>query len=138
VSRRELALRQQDVLQSLLSGQVPEGFDARSAIMTARVLRTKRRSEAVRAVPTLKDVPDLVERFDAWAGQHPRRGCAHDDVVEFLADEGGPLPEPFASIRTVERVYRGHATFGRDRRAQQRPWVVAVGGRVWHLGPRTA
>ncbi|MET0930550.1 MAG: hypothetical protein ABWX74_13605 [Aeromicrobium sp.] len=136
MSRRELELRQQDVLQSLLRGQVPEGFDERSAAMTTRLLRTKRRSEAVTAVPSLREVPDLVGRFDAWADGHPRRGCAHDDVVDFLADDEGPLPEPLASIRAVERVYRGRTLFAHDRRARRRRWVVALGRTVRHLGPR--
>lgn len=137
MSRHELELRQQHVLTSLLRGQVPDGFDPRSAAMTTRVLRTKRRSEAIAAVPALRDVDDLVARFDAWAAQHDPRGCAHDDVVDFLAEDAGPLPEPLASVRAVERVYRRSATWARDRRPRQRPWVVAVGGRVWHLGPRT-
>jgi hypothetical protein len=137
VSRQELERRQQHVLQSLLRGQVPDGFDPWSAELTTRVLRTKRRSEAVAAVPGLREVDDLVDRFDAWAGRHERRGCAHDDVVDFLVADDGPLPEPLASIRAVERVYRCRTTWARDRRPQQRPWVVGLGGRVWHLGPRT-
>ncbi|MET0447746.1 MAG: hypothetical protein ABW004_05045 [Aeromicrobium sp.] len=134
MSRHELELRQQDVLRSLLSGQVPDGFDPRSAAMTIRVLRTKRRSEAVAAVPSLREVPGLADRFDAWADDHPRRGCAHDDVVDFLSDDDGTLPEPFASIRSVERVYRRQSLLGRDRRPGQRGHVIAFGGRVWHLG----
>ncbi len=137
MSRPELARRQQHVLRALLAGEVPDGFDARSASMTTRVLLTKRRSEAVDAVPALATIPDFAARFDAWAGQHPRRGCAHDDVVDFLADDADVLPEPLASIRAIEHVYRGHRRWARDRRPQQRPWVVAIGGRVWHLGPHS-
>jgi hypothetical protein len=136
VSRDELERRQQHVLQSLLSGAVPDGFDPRSAGLTIQVLRTKRRSEVVAAVPVLRQVPDLVERFDAWAAGHPRHGCAHDDALDFVVDDVGPLPEPLASVRAVERVYRGHAAAAHDRRPRQRPWVVAVGPRVWHLGAR--
>lgn len=136
MSRHELEQRQQDVLRSLLGGRVPDGFDARSATMTIRVLRTKRRSEAISAAPALRDVPDLAERFDTWAAEHPRQGCAHDDVVDFVATTDDPLPEPWASVRSVERVYRRRARLGHDRRPGQRPWIVALGGRVWHVGPR--
>jgi len=136
MSRQDLAQRQEQVLQALLRGAVPDGFDARSAAMTIRVLRTKRRSEAIDAVPALRTIPDFAARFDDWAGGHPRRGCPHDDVVDFLAGDAGALPEPLASIRAVERVYRGDCRWARDRRAGHPGWVVALGGRVWHLGPR--
>lgn len=137
MSREDLELRQQDVLATLLRGQVPDGFDPRSAAMTTRVLRSKRRSEAVAAVPALRDVARLSERFDAWADGHPRQGCAHDDVVDFLVDDRGPLPELLASVRSVERVYRRRSRVGRDRRPGHRHLVVAAGGRVWHLGRRS-
>lgn len=136
MTRHELEARQQDVLRSLLHGELPEGFDPRSAAMTTRMLHTKRRSEAVEAVPELRDVPELVDRFGSWASAHPRRGCAHDDVVEFLTSVQGPLPKALASVRAIERVYRGDTSFARDRRPGQRPLVVALGGRVWHVGHR--
>ena len=138
MSRDELRQRQELVLGALLRGEVPDGFDPRSAGLTVRVLRTKRRSDALEAVPALAHVAHLAERFDRWAAANPRTGCAHDDVVDFVTDDDGPLPEPFASIRSVERVYRRRARRGRDRRAGARPWVVAAGPRVWHLGPRVA
>ena len=137
MTRRDLRARQEHVLASLLRGDVPDGFDARSADLTIRVLRTKRRSEAVAAVPALRDVHDLAERFDSWATTSPRRGCAHDDVVDFLASDDGALPEPLASVRAVERVYRRRAWHATDRRDGARRWVVAVGPRVWHVGPRS-
>lgn len=136
MSRRELHERQQDVLQSLLRGEVPVGFDARPARLTIRVLATKRRSEAIEAVPDLRAVHDLARRFDAWATGRPRRGCAHDDVVDFLTDVDGRLPEPLASIRSIEQVYRGRRRLGRDRRPGERRWVLGWGARAWHLGPR--
>ena len=135
MSRQDLARRQHQVLHALLEGQVPEGFDERSAAMTTRVLRTKRRSEAVEAVPGLATIPDFAARFDVWSAHHPRRGCTHDDVIDFLADDTGSLPEPLASIRAIERVYRGHGRWARDPRPGQPRWVVALGGRVWHVGP---
>jgi hypothetical protein len=138
MSRHELRQRQELVLSALLRGEAPAGFDPRSAGLTVRVLRTKRRSDALEAVPALGDVAHLAERFDAWAAAHPRRGCVHDDVVDFVTDDTGPLPEPLASIRSVERVYRRRARWARDRRPGARPWVLAVGPRVWHLGPRVA
>lgn len=137
MTRHDLRVRQEHVLASLLRGEVPDGFDARSADLTIRVLRTKRRSEAVAAVPALRDVDDLAERFDGWAITSPRHGCAHEDVVEFLACDDGPLPEPLASVRAVERVYRRRAWWALDRRDGVRRWVVAVGPRVWHVGPRS-
>lgn len=137
MSRDALARRQQQVLRDLLSGHVPDGFDPRSAAMTTRVLATKRRSEAIGAAPELRAVPDLAARFDAWAGGTPRRGCAHDDALDFVVADTGPLPEPLASIRSIERVYRRHAVWARDRRTGRRGWVIGVGGRVWHLGPRS-
>jgi hypothetical protein len=89
-------------------------------------------------VPALGGVARLAERFDHWAATHPRAACAHDDVLDFVTDDDGPLPEPLASVRSVERVYRRRARWGRDRRPGARPWVVAAGPRVWHLGPRVA
>ena len=136
MSRQDLARRQEQVLQALLRGEVPDGFDRRSAAMTTRVLRTKRRSAAIDAVPVLTTVPDFAARFDDWAASHPRRGCPHDDVVDFVAGDAGVLPEPLASIRAVERVYRGDRRWARDRRAGHPRWVVALGRRVWHVGPR--
>ena len=138
MSREALRRRQEDVLGALLRGEVPDGFDPRSAELTVRVLRTKRRSDAVEAVPHLRHVTDLAARFDRWAAGHPRTGCAHDDVVDFVTADDGALPEPLASIRSVERVYRRRARWARDRREGARPWVLAVGPRVWHLGPRVA
>ena len=137
MTRDDLRVRQEHVLAALLRGETPDGFDARSADLTIRVLRTKRRSEAVAAVPALRDVDDLAVRFDAWSAGAPRRGCVHDDVVDFLASDDGPLPEPLASIRAVERVYRRRAWRATDRRDGARRWVVAVGPRVWHVGPRS-
>ncbi|VXA98303.1 hypothetical protein [Aeromicrobium sp. 9AM] len=137
MTRPELARRQQHVLRALLAGEVPDGFDPRSATLTTRVLVTKRRSEATDAFPLLRTVPDFAARFGAWSAQHPRRGCADDDVVDFLADDTGELPEPLASIRTIEQVYRGSRSFARDRRPGQARWVIALRGRVWHLGPRS-
>lgn len=138
MTREALRQRQEDVLGALLGGEVPGGFDPRSAGLTVRVLRTKRRSDAVEAVPHLRDVTDLAARFDRWAAGHPRSGCAHDDVVDFVADDDGTLPEPLASIRAVERVYRRRARWALDRRPGERRWVLAVGPRVWHVGPRVA
>ncbi|MBD8607127.1 hypothetical protein IFT73_09700 [Aeromicrobium sp. CFBP 8757] len=138
MTRDDLRVRQQQVLAALLRGDVPEGFDARSADLTVRVLRTKRRSETVAAVPSLRDVDDLAGRFDAWAATTPRRGCVHDDVVDFLASDDGPLPEPLASIRSVELVYRRRRHVGRDRRPGGRRWVLGWGRRAWHVGPRSA
>lgn len=138
MTRRELEQRQQDVLRSLLRGDVPDGFDPRSAAMTTRVLRGKRRSDAIAAVPDLRSVSGFADRFDAWAASQPRHGCAHDDVIDFLVADSGPLPEPLASIRAIERVFRGQTRWARDRRPGQRPWVVGLGGRIWQLGPRKA
>jgi hypothetical protein len=135
MSRQGLAHRQEMVLHALLRGEVPDGFDTRSAALTSRVLWTKRRSEAVETVPALRTVPGWADRFDAWAAQHPRTGCAHDDVLDFLVDVTDDLPEPLASIRDVERVYRRRATRARDHRPGHPRWVVAAAGRVWHLGP---
>ena len=56
MSRDELRQRQELVLGALLRGEVPDGFDPRSARLTVRVLRTKRRSDALEAVPALAEV----------------------------------------------------------------------------------
>jgi hypothetical protein len=136
MSRGALAARQQQVLGALLRGDVPDGFDARSARLTTHALVVKRRSDALAAVPALAGVPDLRERFAAWAVTRPRTGCAHQDVVDFVVDTDGPLPEPFASVRAVERVYRRRARVARDRRPGCRRWAVAVASHVRHVGPR--
>ena len=87
MSRHELQQRHQLVLGALLRGEVPDGFEPRSAGLTVRVLRVKRRSDALEAVPALAEIEHLAERFDRWAAGHPRTGCAHDDVVDFVTDD---------------------------------------------------
>ena len=136
MSRQDLARRQQHVLQALLEGDLPDGFDERSAAMTTRVLRTKRRSEAIDAVPALATIPDFAARFDAWAARRPRRGCAHDDVVDFLADDTGPLPEPSGvDPRRRARLSR-QKSLGPRSSARAAAMGHRARGRVWHVGPR--
>ena len=137
MNREQLAERQHEVLAALLRHEVPAGFDPRSARLTSRALTVKRRSEVLLAAPELRDLPDVAARFDAWAAAHPREGCGHDDALSFLVGTTGPLPEPLASIRAIERVYRREAIWAVDRRPGRPRWVVACGSRVLHLGRRS-
>jgi len=84
VSAREaLAQRQRAVLDDLLAGRVPDGFDPVGSAATTRVLHRKRSAGAVHACPELAELPRWRDRFHAWAAAHPAQGCAHDDVRRF-------------------------------------------------------
>jgi hypothetical protein len=67
--RDQLAARQREVLDDLLAGRTPPGFDA---------------------APELDLLPDWRAHFHTWAAQHPQQGCAHDDVRDFLTTIGAP------------------------------------------------
>jgi hypothetical protein len=88
--REALAARQREVLDDLLAGRTPPGFDPRGSALTSRVLHAKRSGAALRAAPELTLLPGWRRRFHGWAAEHPQTGCAHDDVrafVAFLGDE---------------------------------------------------
>jgi len=83
-TREALAARQRVVLDDLLAGRRPDGFDARGTAMTTRVLHRKRSDAALRAAEELEFLPDWRPRFHAWAADQPQAGCAHDDVQAFV------------------------------------------------------
>lgn len=137
-ARARLAARQSAVLDALLGGEVPAGFDARTTQAAGALLRNKRRYEAVRARPELHCLPDWRNRFDAWARQNPRQGCACLDARAFVtnvADEGR-LPEPLHSWWTTQQVYDGLRQIALVHRAGRRELLLGWGERVLHLAVR--
>lgn len=128
--RDQLATRQREVLDDLLAGRTPPGFDAAGTTATTRVLHHKRSSAAHHAAPELDLLPDWRARFHAWAVQHPQQGCAHDDVRAFLAttDEGW--------LRLHE-VYDGRRRWALTRIAGRRVLTIGLGSQIWHLERRT-
>lgn len=138
--RARLAARQAQVLDALLAGDVPAGFDPRTTRAAGALLRDKRRYEAVRARPELRCLPDLRNRFDAWARRNPRHGCACEDAGAFVASmaERVSLPEPLRGWWRVQQVYDGRRRLALVRRHGRRELVVGCGDRVLHLAVRPA
>ncbi|NHN56311.1 hypothetical protein G9U51_11040 [Calidifontibacter sp. DB0510] len=84
-TRERLAARQHRVVDDLLHGRVPDGFDALRARHTARILAMKRVDAIERACEEVTWLPgwrDLAVRF---CFEQPTRGCAHTDRDEFIA-----------------------------------------------------
>jgi len=129
-ARSRLAARQREVLDDLLAGRTPDGFDPAGARLTSRVLLAKRSSAAAYVAPELRLLPRWRERFHAWAAEHPQDGCAHDDVAAFAESLGD---EPWVGLH---EVYAGRRTLWSGRLAGQRVIAVGLGGSVWRLGPR--
>ena len=136
-ARDRLRDRQSAVLAEVLAGRVPDSFDGRTTRVTGLVLRSKRRRAALGVLPFLAAVPDLAERFDEYALEHPVAGCAHDDGDAFAgwAQERGLLRERAAldgwREREVELGRRRFAVVGRGRR---RRLVVGIGSWVYDTG----
>lgn len=128
--RDQLAARQREVLDDLLAGRTPPGFDAAGTTATTRVLHHKRSSAAHHAAPELDLLPDWRARFHAWAGQHAQQGCAHDDVRAFLATIG-------ADWVRLHEVYDGRRRLALTRIDGRRVLTVGLGSQIWHLSRRT-
>lgn len=96
MSREELAARQAELLEALLSdGAAPSGFDAERLRVEAGVLRDKRRRLVAYLRPDLPEA--LGERFgplfDAYAAKHPkttevRTGQYADTFAAWLVSRG--------------------------------------------------
>lgn len=132
--REALAAREREVLDALLAGSTPPGFDAVGTALTTRVLHHKRSSAALRAAPELELLDRWRDRFHAWAADHPQHGCVHDDVAAFVDHLRSD-----AGARGWVRVHEVYA--GRSRAASARPagrWMVvlAVGRSVWRIHGR--
>ncbi|GGU25802.1 hypothetical protein GCM10007979_25760 [Nocardioides albus] len=129
--REQLAARQREVLDDLLAGRTPPGFDPAGTTATTRVLHHKRSSAAHNAAPELDQLPDWRARFHAWAAQHPQQGCAHDDVRAFLATIG-------TDWLHLHDVYEGRRRFALTRIAGRRVLTVGLGSQIWHIRRRTS
>jgi hypothetical protein len=133
VAREALARRQRDVLDDLLAGRVPDGFDPAGSAATTRVLHRKRSAAALGVAPELADLPDWRRRFHAWAAEHPVDGCAHDDVRAFTASLGTTDPD---WVRLHE-VHDGARRLSWIRIDGRRVLLVRAGGSVLRLTRRT-
>jgi hypothetical protein len=128
--RDQLAARQREVLNDLLAGRTPPGFDPAGTTATTRVLHHKRSSAAHHAAPELDLLPDWRARFHAWAAQHPQQGCAHDDVRTFLATIG-------PDWLRLHEVYEGRRRIALTHISGRRVLTVGLGSQIWHLRRRT-
>ena len=128
--REQLAARQREVLDDLLAGRTPPGFEPAGTTATTRVLHHKRSSAAEHAAPELDLLPDWRVRFHTWAAQHPQQGCAHDDVRDFLTTIG-------ADWLRLHEVYEGRRRLALTRIAGRRVLTVGLGSQIWHLTRRT-
>ena len=131
MSRAELAARQREVLDDLLAGRVPDGFDPAGSAMTTLVLHRKRSSAAVRAVPELRELDGWRERFHAWCATQPLEGCAHDDVRRFV-DTLADAPDWLR----LHAVYDGRRSLALVRVGPRRELLARLGTRVWRFSRR--
>lgn len=140
-AREALAARQRVVLDDLLAGRRPDGFDARGTAMTTRVLHRKRSDAALRAAEELEFLPDWRPRFHAWAADQPQAGCAHDDVhafVDHLREHAGASVDGLADWLRLHEVYDGVRRVAWVRIGGRHTLAVGIGNTVWRLGwPRT-
>lgn len=136
-ARQRLAERQEAVLDALLRGEVPTGFDPAAAGLTARVLLRKRSDAALHAAPELAHLPGWREAFHRHALSGPSDGCAHDDVALFVAGLDD-VTDPGGDWRRLHAVHDGRRTLALVRLAGRRTLVVGLGGRTWHLTRRRA
>lgn len=132
-ARDRLRDRQRVVLDDLLAGRTPAGFDPAGTGLTTRVLHHKRSSAALRVAPELADLPDWRGRFHAFAADHPLRGCAHDDVRAFAATLGAADDDWLR----LHEVYDGRRRAAWVRIDGRRSLLIALGDRVWRLDRRT-
>lgn len=133
VAREALARRQRDVLDDLLAGRVPDGFDPAGSAATTRVLHRKRSAAALGVAPELAELPRWRERFHAWAAGHPADGCAHDDVHAFATSLSATDPD---WVRLHE-VHDGARRLAWIRMDGRRVLLVRAGGSVLRLTRRT-
>lgn len=136
-ARGRLAERQEEVLDALLRGEVPAGFDAAAAGLTSRVLLRKRSDAALRAAPELAHLPGWREAFHRHALSGPAEGCARDDVARFVSGLDD-VTDPGGGWRRLHAVHDGRRTLALVRLAGHRTLVVGLGGRTWHLTRRRA
>lgn len=135
-AREALAARQRVVLDDLLAGRRPDGFDARGTAMTTRVLHRKRSDAALRAAEELEYLTDWRPRFHAWAAEHPQAGCAHDDVHAFVIHlrEHGQPDSRLAHWLRLHEVYDGVRRVAWVSLDGRRTLAVGIGNTVWRLG----
>lgn len=129
-ARAALDKRQAEVLDALLAGRTPEGFDARGTAMTTRVLLGKRADGVEHLAPELADLPDWRDRFRTWAAAHPKEGCAHDDLRGFVASLGD---HPWVVLHDV---YDGRRRLAITRIGRSPALVLGAGGSVWTFSLR--
>lgn len=131
-ARERLATRQSAVLDALLAGRVPAGFDPRTALATGETLVGKRFGEARAVVPEL--TPYRAE-FLAWARTHPRDGCACADARAFARDRAHDCARLRHWLRTRE-VYDRARRVALVRAVGRWELVVGVRNTVLHLALR--
>lgn len=130
-ARERLGARQASVLEALLGGRTPAGFDARGTAMTTRVLVGKRADAVEGVAPEVEHLPGWRDLFRSWATTHPQDGCAHDDLRGFVASLG---EHPWVALH---EVHDGRRRLAWTRIGPARVLVIGLGERVWILRRRT-
>lgn len=92
-SRSALAARMHGVVDDLLRGRVPEGFDETRARETARILALKRVDAMAHVRPEVKLLNRWRSRAVEFVLATPNEKCAHWDAsmfAEWVRDHRGP------------------------------------------------
>ena len=125
--RDRLRRRQAEVLEDLLAGRVPSGFDPVGAALTGRVLAVKRAGSAARALPALRSLPGWPAGFLGYAAEHPKADCSAHDArayVTWLRAHGTGAERAWVAVESVRSgARRWGVVHGRP--------VVRVGSRVY-------
>jgi hypothetical protein len=133
--REALAQRQREVLDDLLAGRVPAGFDPGGAAMTTRVLHRKRSSAVEKVAPEILELPGWPARFHAWAATSTPGSCGHDDLERFVATLDAEERRNWTALHDVMAGRRWLA-WVRLGDPEGRVLLVGVGPRVWRFARR--
>lgn len=140
-ARDRLRARQRAVLDDLLAGRTPAGFDPTGAALATRVLLTKRASAAAQVAPEIDEWPEGRAALRIWAADHPPSGCAHDDVRGFVGwlTDGAPgagvaLARAGRGWLRVHDVHEGRRRVALARLGSRRLLCVGWGAEVFTYG----
>ncbi|MBO0843307.1 MAG: hypothetical protein J2O46_08985 [Nocardioides sp.] len=128
--RAALDERQREVLDALLSGGTPAGFSAVGTALTTRVLLGKRADGVAHVAPEIAHLSGWRDLFRTWAAEHPKEGCAHDDLRGFVASLGA---HPWVRLH---EVYDGRRHVAWTRLGSSPALVIGIRGTVWTFQAR--
>lgn len=136
VVRDRLGSRHHEVLEALLAGELPAGFEPRTTRVTGLVLRRKRWRSAASVFPMLRRQPGAMDTFDRYACERRSSGCAHTDVAAFLAWARAAGWRPAAGLERCWQVERGTRRTALARIGGRSVLLVGIGPWVYEFPPR--